>query len=92
MKAHDMVNNDYFDHLSSKWGYPEEMVASFGVVFSYQGENIALGAKTPTDVTAAWLNSPTHYGNIVNKEYKEIGIGYSTKEDGTVIWVQLFID
>jgi uncharacterized protein YkwD len=92
MKAYDMANNNYFDHLSPKWGYPEVMVESLGIEFTYQGENIACGASTPADAISAWINSPSHYNNIVKKEYSKIGVGHATSEDGTVYWVQEFID
>jgi uncharacterized protein YkwD len=92
MKVYDMINNNYFDHKSPKWDYPEVMMGTLGVGFSYQGENIANGFRTPADVTKAWINSPPHYKNIILKEFSKFGIAYAKSEDGTAFWVQEFID
>jgi serralysin len=44
--------------------------------WNYIGENIALGSPTPQRVVAGWMNSPGHRANILNPEFREIGIGY----------------
>jgi uncharacterized protein YkwD len=40
-KAKDMYNNNYFDHTSPTYGSPFDMMKSYGIGFSYAGENIA---------------------------------------------------
>lgn len=54
------------------------------------GENIAWGQKTPEQVMNGWMNSSGHRANILNKNYKNIGVGYYQDERGTNYWVQLF--
>ena len=39
------------------------------------GENIAKGQKTPSEVVNSWMNSPGHRQNMLDKNYKSIGIG-----------------
>lgn len=44
----------------------------------YAGENIAWGTGTsalPSDIVKAWMNSPGHRANILNKVYRDIGLG-----------------
>ena len=55
------------------------------------GENIASGPifNTPQQVVNAWMNSPPHKANILNPEFKSIGIGH-LKIGNTHYWVQLF--
>ena len=39
------------------------------------GENVARGYRTPEGVMDAWMSSPGHRGNILDCEYKQMGIG-----------------
>jgi uncharacterized protein YkwD len=44
----------------------------------YVGENIAYGSgnrSSPRSIGSAWMNSPPHRANILNKSFREIGIG-----------------
>lgn len=85
-KARDMDVNNYFSHTSPTYGSPFDMMRQFGVTYSYAGENIASGQRTPQEVMNAWMNSPGHRANILNGSFKEIGVGYVNGE-----WVQMFI-
>lgn len=84
-KAKDMDENNYFSHTSPTYGSPFDMMRQFGVSYSYAGENIASGQKTPQEVMNAWMNSQGHRENILNKNYTKIGVGYVNGE-----WVQEF--
>ncbi|MFC5449621.1 CAP domain-containing protein [Paenibacillus aestuarii] len=85
-KAKDMYNNHYFDHTSPTYGSPFDMMTEYGITYSYAGENIAMGQKTPQDVMTAWMNSTGHRQNILSPNYTKIGVGYYNGE-----WVQEFI-
>lgn len=52
------------------------------------GENIAGGYLTPADVVKDWMNSESHRRNILDPEFKCIGVGCS--EIGTYYWAQCF--
>jgi uncharacterized protein YkwD len=42
------------------------------------GENIAWGSgslATPRSIMRAWMNSPGHRANILNRRFREIGVG-----------------
>ncbi len=56
------------------------------------GENIAAGNATPEEVVAQWMRSPGHRANILNKDFKELGVGYCRKEgtEFTHYWIQMF--
>ncbi|MFS0871214.1 CAP domain-containing protein [Paenibacillus xylanilyticus] len=85
-KAKDMSNNNYFDHQSPTYGSPFDMMKQFGVTYSYAGENIAKGQKTPQEVVTAWMNSEGHRANILSKNFTHIGVGYYNG-----YWAQEFI-
>ena len=62
----------------------------FRVDYMAAGENIAAGQKTSEAVMTAWMNSAGHKKNILNSNFKNIGIGCYVK-DGCKYWVQIFI-
>ncbi|WP_440109689.1 CAP domain-containing protein [Paenibacillus sp. QZ-Y1] len=85
-KAKDMSDNNYFAHQSPTYGSPFDMMKQFGVTYSYAGENIAKGQKTPQEVVTAWMNSEGHRANILSKNFTKIGVGYYNG-----YWAQEFI-
>lgn len=58
--------------------------------YSTQGENIAAGQRTPTEVMNGWMNSSGHKSNILNSDYTNIGIGVAQDSNGMIYWVQFF--
>ncbi|WP_261300694.1 CAP domain-containing protein [Paenibacillus andongensis] len=85
-KAKDMYNNGYFDHTSPTYGSPFDMMSTYGIRYSYAGENIAKGQQTPEAVMQAWMNSTGHRQNILSPNFTQIGVAYYNGE-----WVQEFI-
>lgn len=85
VKAQDMINNNYFDHNSPTYGSPFDMMQQFGIPYSYAGENIAKGQTSAQQVMNDWMNSEGHRANIMNNNFKKIGIGYYNGA-----WVQEF--
>lgn len=61
-----------------------------GVSYRGSGENIAWGQKSPEQVMDGWMNSEGHRANILNANFKNIGIGYYQDQNGVNYWVQLF--
>jgi len=85
-KAKDMYNNNYFDHNSPTYGSPFDMMKKYGINYSYAGENIAKGQRTPQEVMTAWMNSAGHRANILSANFTTIGVAYYNG-----VWVQEFI-
>ncbi len=75
MKAEDMASKSYFAHTSPEGKTPWYWFRQVGYSYSYAGENLAVNFTDSEDVTAAWMNSPTHKANIVGKSYTEVGTG-----------------
>lgn len=91
VKAQDMRDHHYFSHTSPTYGSPFDMMDQFGISYSYAGENIAAGQRTPQEVVNAWMNSPGHRRNILSSHYTYIGVGYTDGGSYGSYWVQEFI-
>jgi uncharacterized YkwD family protein len=87
VKAEDMATNKYFSHTSPTYGSPFDMMKQFGINYSYAGENIAMGYRTPESVMQGWMNSEGHKKNILNPNFTEIGVGFTSNG---YYWVQEF--
>lgn len=91
MKSMDMRDKGYFSHYSPIYGSPFEMMTKYGVRYSAAGENIAMGQNSASAVMSAWMNSTGHRANILNPNFKEIGVGVAINKAGKIYWTQLFI-
>lgn len=90
-KSQDMANKNYFSHTSPTYGDPFQMMRTFGIQFGYAGENIAKGYRSAASVMDGWMNSSGHRANILNSNFKKIGVGY-IEVNGTTYWTQMFTD
>jgi len=73
-KATDMFNNDYFAHTSPNGTTPWFWLNSVGYKYTAAGENLAKDFTESVYVHEAWMNSPSHRANILNKNYQDVGI------------------
>lgn len=73
-KASDMALNNYFAHVSPAGLGLKNWLEKIGYEYSLAGENLAVGFSRAEEVVAAWKNSPTHYDNIIDRDFKEIGV------------------
>lgn len=92
-KGADMLNKDYWAHISPDGTEPWAFFASAGYTYRYAGENLARDFSNPTDAVEAWMASPSHRDNLLSDKYSDIGIavveGDLNGVDTTII-VQLF--
>ncbi len=73
-KVDDMITKGYFAHITPENKYPWQFIDSSKYPFSYMGENLAMDFSSAEVVQSAFMNSPSHRGNILNPKYKDIGI------------------
>jgi uncharacterized protein YkwD len=81
----DMFQNGIFSHEGSNGSSPADRVTKAGYQWFFVGENIAFGYPNEQEVMKGWLNSPSHCKNIMNVDFKEIGVG---RKEG--YWTQKF--
>lgn len=73
-KAQDMLANQYFAHTSPSGKTPWDFIKGAGYNYSYAGENLAIGYSSANELFNAWMASATHRQNILNPNFREIGI------------------
>jgi uncharacterized protein YkwD len=83
--SRDMYQNNYFSHTSQDGKNAGNRIRQVGYNWNSYGENIAMGYKDEREVVAGWISSPGHCRNIMNKNYKEMGVAKA----GTY-WTQTF--
>lgn len=91
IKSQDMINNNYFSHVSPVYGSPFKMLESYNLRFSSAAENIAYGQRSAQEVMNSWMNSPGHRANILSGSVSQIGVGVAKKSNGTLYFTQIFI-
>ena len=93
LKAQHMLSEDYFSHNSPSGISPWFWFKTAGYDYNYAGENLGIGFLDSGEIHQAWNDSSLHKENLLNPNYKEIGIailrGNLNGEENTVV-VQLF--
>lgn len=74
-KGNDMLAKGYWAHFAPDGTSPWKFFNDFGYKYRYAGENLARDFSNPGSAVEAWMASPTHKDNILNGNYKEVGIG-----------------
>lgn len=90
LKAEDIVKNEYFSHTSSNLGTPFEMLQANNIEYIIAGENLA-GNTTPQRAVQAWIASPSHKKNILEKKFEYTGICVIESPIYGKVFVQLFV-
>ncbi|WP_405548461.1 CAP domain-containing protein [Streptomyces globisporus] len=86
--SEDMADRGFFDHTDPDGDTPWDRAAEAGVQ-GLAAENIARGQADAQAVMEGWMNSEGHRANILNCDYKTIGIGVHEGSGGPW-WVQNF--
>lgn len=92
-KANDMLAKQYFSHNTPSGETPWTFIKAAGYSYVTAGENLAIDFSEAESVQSAWMNSPGHRANIMNKSFQEIGIGIAKgmyNGHQTTIVVQMF--
>lgn len=75
LKSKDMGINNYFSHQSPTYGSAFEMMQSLGISYCTAAENIARNSSVK-GAFDAFMNSPGHRANILNSDFKKVGLGF----------------
>lgn len=74
-KANDMVNRDYWSHVTPDGQQPWVFITNAGYQYLSAGENLAYGFMTSTGTVNGWMNSPSHKANLLSSTFTEVGFG-----------------
>ncbi|MCX4965089.1 CAP domain-containing protein [Streptomyces sp. NBC_00654] len=86
--SEDMAARGFFDHTDPDGATPWDRAAKAGVQ-NLGGENIARGQADAEAVMESWMNSDGHRANILNCDYKTLGVGMHAGSGGPW-WTQDF--
>jgi uncharacterized protein YkwD len=81
--ARDMVRRSFFDHVTPGGETLTQRIRDntrylAGALRWQIGENLAWGTgsrATPAQIVSGWMHSPGHRANIVNRGFREMGMG-----------------
>ncbi|MFB6506536.1 MULTISPECIES: CAP domain-containing protein [unclassified Streptomyces] len=86
--SRDMAARGFFDHTDPDGRSPWDRASKAGVK-GLAAENIARGQADAQAVMEAWMDSPGHRANILNCDYKTLGVGVHQGSGGPW-WTQEF--
>lgn len=92
-KASDMFANDYWAHYSPQGKSPWNFINGAGYKYTYAGENLARDFDDANGVMTAWMNSPSHRSNLLDHNFREIGVAVADGKLGGregILVVQMF--
>ncbi len=83
----EMYRSSNFTHVSADGSNGGVRLDAVGYTWTAYGENIGMGYQNENQVVDAWIKSPTHCKNMMNKDYKEMGVAkvgsYWTQDFGS---------
>jgi uncharacterized protein YkwD len=87
--ARDMVVKGYFSHDSADGRSFVDRIRNAGYIapraFPSLGEDLAWGSGTlgtPRDIVQSWMESPGHRANILDRKFREAGLGVAFGDPG----------
>ena len=93
-RAKDMLEKQYFDHVSPTGQQASDIAQSIGYAYKVIAENIGSGDfYTNQKIVDGWMQSPGHRNNILSTDVQEIGAAVlkgKFKGTDTYITVQIF--
>jgi hypothetical protein len=94
-KLVDMEEYDYWAHKNPATGAMGwEFIDRSGYYYQIAGENLAIGYPTSEEVCEAWKNSPTHFENMIDPDFQEMGFAFEEvileNNRSGILVVQLF--
>ncbi len=87
--AKDMAILGFFSHIAPDGSGPWDRAEEAGIL-DLGGENIARGQSSAEEVMEDWMDSPAHKANILNCEYRTLGVGAYLSGDDGPWWTQNF--
>ncbi len=74
-KAENMLLNQYFAHTGPDKKTLADWLKLVKYNYTVAGENLAMGFTSPEAVVNGWTRSQTHFKNMTDPDFKEIGVG-----------------
>ncbi len=75
--AEQMARRDFVDHQSPDGRSLQDRIATAGYSWRVLAENLSAGQPSPENTVQSWMTSLAHRNNMLNPDYRELGIGYA---------------
>lgn len=93
MKVEDMFDNQYWSHTAPNGDTAWKWIDQTDYAYTGAGENLAKNFVSSRGIITAWLNSPEHRTNLLDKRYRDVGFAVMSGElegEETTIVVALY--
>jgi uncharacterized protein YkwD len=91
----DMAEYKFFSHRGTDGSMVDQRADRLGLMnWTAIGENIAYNrgySDAASFAVTSWMASPAHRQNLLDKRWKESGIGVAILSDGTYYFTQVFL-
>lgn len=95
LHSQDMAEQKFFSHRGSDGSMVDDRADKLGIInWSAIGENIAFLRgydEAAKFAVGFWMDSDAHKKNLLDKRWKETGMGVAILPDGTYYFTQVFI-
>lgn len=88
--SEDMAIHNYFSHENLKGKSPFDRLEDDGLTFTFAGENLAYGQTSSIFAHEGLMNSMGHRKNILNADYRNLGVGTAFNKDATPYYTENF--
>lgn len=86
--SEDMVKNNYFDHTNLDGQSPFDRLKEDHISFDAAGENLAYGQRSSIFAHEGLMNSLGHRKNILNTDFKTLGVGVDFNSNRQPFWTE----
>ncbi|MBO0992280.1 CAP domain-containing protein [Bacillus sp. SD088] len=87
----DMAENSYFNHTNLEGESPFDRMTADDIIYQMAGENIAMGQFSSIFAHEGLMNSPGHRKNILQKDFRALGVGVDFNEEGQPYFTENFL-
>ncbi|GIN71337.1 CAP domain-containing protein [Bacillus sp. J14TS2] len=87
----DMAENSYFNHTNLEGESPFDRMTADDIAYQMAGENIAMGQFSSIFAHEGLMNSPGHRKNILQKDFRALGVGVDFSEEGQPYFTENFL-
>ena len=89
--AETLLKTGQIRHVDDQGRRADYRVATAGYFYHRLGENLAAGQISWERALEMWLQSPPHRANLLNADYRELGIGFTADDAAKyrTTWTQL---
>lgn len=89
--ARDMARRRATSHSGGEGSTLSDRVASVGYTWAALGENVSAGYLSIPDALEGWMKSPSHCGNIMGRQFREVGLGAAHSAADAYGWYRAMV-